>query len=173
MSKNTQILRGLLISFTIIQHRKPIKKHRKTSHRHKLRFNIFKSAAFQNYHPNDLNKISGGIEFGGDLRPFRHRINICIKSTQQNEYHHKEKCNKHGLLLGIDEGRKQQRCRQRQCQRPGAASGRAGPKAAGEMRKAPGNTPIEVETATLRWGWGWFTHAGSSTIGLSEVPKGG
>lgn len=60
-----------------------------------------KIGTFKHYHPHDPDKISDGVDVIEFLCPFRHTFNRGKKATHQDEDHHEEKRNQHGLLLSI------------------------------------------------------------------------
>ena len=95
-------------SFSIIEDGPYIEHHRKYGHDAEVATDIGNATAFEDEHPHDINEIRNRIETGNDLCPVGHTIDGCVEAAEQNENHHEEKGDEHGLLLCVGIGADEQ-----------------------------------------------------------------
>src|SRR5690606_19696363 len=97
-----------LTFFTVIERCPSVENDSKPQHSTQVREYVGPAAPFKHDHTHDFNKIAYRIEAGYRLSPRGHAIDGGKQSAHQDEYHHEEKHDKHGLLLRIGIGGYQQ-----------------------------------------------------------------
>src|SRR5690606_424460 len=89
------------IGFAVIPYGPTIQDHGETEYGTEMGKYSQPTAPFEDNHPHHFHEVFHRVQCSYHLRPSGHAIYRSKQSTHEDEHHHEEKHDKHGLLLGI------------------------------------------------------------------------